>query len=151
MKVKSENGAITLYVLIAMLAFTAISVGIFINSANKQRTQLEAVEQLKAIYETGETAEEAYQKYVGGAVIPIYTAEQLLAIGNGNSIMVDGKLYSFAKGNTYVLQNDITVKGSFSPIYAMIKDKTVTFESQGYKVFEIYNGITTEYTGAKLI
>ena len=55
MKIKSQKGSIVLYTLIAMLIFSAIAVGYFIRSTNKQQIQTEAIDQLKNIYATNET------------------------------------------------------------------------------------------------
>lgn len=50
MKIKSQKGSLTMYVLISMIIITTIAVGFFVASANKQQTQVEAIEQMKKIY-----------------------------------------------------------------------------------------------------
>ncbi len=148
MSIKSQKGAITLYVLVSMLVFTMLAVGLFVTSANKQRAQLEAIEQTKKVYDSDETAEEAYQKYIGGDVIPIYTAEQFQKIGTGSNITINGKIYTFATGKTYVLKNNINLSEDFSEIRTLLQNGSVTLEGQGYKVKVTKDGVSSVYTGS---
>ena len=78
------------------------------------------------------TPEEAYQKYMGNEVIPIKTASQLLKIGSGETVIIDGKAYTFNEGCTYVLKNDITLTEDFSSVQTKIKDDYVVLEGQGH-------------------
>ena len=55
MKIKSQRGSLTMYVLISMIIITTIAVGYFVASANKQQTQVEAIEQMKKIYASNTT------------------------------------------------------------------------------------------------
>lgn len=48
---KSEKGGVTVYVLVAMLILTVTLISIYISITNKQITQLEVSEQIKAVYE----------------------------------------------------------------------------------------------------
>lgn len=149
MNIKSQKGSMILYVLIAMLAITAVAVGMFVTSANKQRTQLEAINEMQKMYDNDETPAEAYQRYIGGEIIPIYTAEQLLKVGNGETLTIDGKGYTFNEGCTYVLKSDITLEQNFKTVQDKIKDGDVTFEGQGHTITVVNNGeiqeVYTEY------
>lgn len=148
MNIKSQKGAITLYVLISMLVFTALAVGLFVKSANKQMVQLETIEQTKKVYDSDETAEEAYQKYIGGDVIPIYTAEQFKKIGTNSNITINGKIYTLATGKTYVLKNDINLSEDFAEIRTLLKNGSVSLEGQDYKVIVTKSGVSSVYTGS---
>ena len=145
MNIKSQKGAITLYVLVSMLVFTALAVGLFVTSANRQRAQLEAIEQTKKIYNSDETAEEAYQKYIGGDVIPIYNAEQFQKIGQGENVNINGKIYTLSTGKTYVLKNNINLSTDFANIRTLIKNGSITLEGQGYKITVTVNGTSSVY------
>ena len=62
----------------------------------------------KSIYEPKVTMEEIYNSYFSNdALIPIYTVNQLLAIGNGEKINIDGKIYTFTSNKVYILKNNL--------------------------------------------
>ena len=134
MNIKGQKGSATLYVLVAMLVVTTIAVGIFVQSANKQQMQLEAIEQLQKTYDSNMTPEEAYQKYMGNEVIPVKTTSQLLKIGSGETVIIDGKAYTFNEGNTYVLKNDIVCDESVLAVENLVDNGRVSLEMQGYKI-----------------
>lgn len=48
---KNEKGAITLYVLLAMLLITITLVSIYVSLTNEHLTQLDVAEQIKSTYE----------------------------------------------------------------------------------------------------
>lgn len=134
MILKSEKGSVTVYTLVVMVILTTLAIGFFVSSSNKQQTQLEALEQVKNIYTNGETATQAYQKYIGGEVIPIYNQAQLKKIGSNEIIYIDGKNYTFGTGKTYVLQKDINFVGDFSSIQTLIDNKSITLEKQNFRI-----------------
>lgn len=134
MNLKSNNGFIVGYVLITMLVFTALAIGAFVLSSNKEQTQLELTQELRNEYSNGETAEDAYKEYLGGDVIPIYTANQLKKMGTDEVVYINGKEYYFAEGKIYVLQNNITFDGDFSEIQNKIDNKKVILEKQEYEI-----------------
>ncbi len=47
---RSENGGVTIYVLVGMLILTITLVAIYVSATNKQVTQLEIAEQIKSTY-----------------------------------------------------------------------------------------------------
>ena len=151
MNIKSKKGAVSAYVLISMLVFTAISIGFFVMSANKQQTQIETFEQLKKIYLNGENENMIAAQYVGGDIIPIYTEEQIKKIGSGDNIYIDGKNYIFSTQKTYLLQNDIvfneTNDNKFSTIQEYIANKTIVLEGQGYTITVMVGEVATVYNG----
>ena len=48
---KSEKGAVSLYVLLAMLLITITLVSLYVSLSNEHLTQLDIAEQIKATYE----------------------------------------------------------------------------------------------------
>lgn len=51
MKVKSEKGSVTLFVLASMGILLIALISIYVSTTNKQLTQLEITEQIKTVYE----------------------------------------------------------------------------------------------------
>ena len=109
-KLKNEKGAITLIVLVSILFMVSFLISSYAIVANKAKTQKEIVEQTRAIYDNTENIEETYNSYfMTGEIIPIYTVEQLFAMGKGESIIIDGKYYIFSNNDStvYMLMNDL--------------------------------------------
>lgn len=150
MNLKSQKGSIILYTLVAMFVITTIAIMLFVKSANKQQTQLEASMQIQQIYNNGQTPEEAYQKYLGNEVVPIKDGEQLSKIGTGETVFVDGKAYVLAKANTYVLRNDIILNPEleveFKNVQKLIDQDQITFEGQKHTITIKYDGMESIYS-----
>ncbi len=109
MRRKSERGAITLFVLIAMLAFIAFLTTMFMIGSVKRQAQAEASKQTGAIYSERD-ADTMYGEYFGEGAIPIYTVEQLAQICSGNDVAIseeNGKIYKFTSDAVYILMNDL--------------------------------------------
>lgn len=109
-KLRDQKGAITMITLITVLFLVSFLMSTYIIISNKVKTQKEMLNETKSIYETKVTMEEIYNSYFSNdAVIPIYTVNQLLAIGNDEKINIDGKIYTFTNTEdvTYVLKNDL--------------------------------------------
>ena len=82
-----------------------------------------------------------------GSIIPIENYEQLLKIGSGEEIEINGIIYKFDLGKTYELQNDIEFTGYYDDIANLIKNNEVEFRGQDYKiVVTTDNGIKEYYT-----
>ena len=75
--------------------------------------------------------------------IPISTSEQLLKIGSGEEIEINGIKYKFETGKTYILQNDIEYTGNYDNIASLIQNKEIDFEGQEHKI------IVTNESGVK--
>ena len=104
---------------------------------NVMQNEMESMEDLK---------NQISEEYIEGN-IPIITAEQLLKIGTGEEINVNGETYIFDKGKTYVLQNDIEYTGSYENIANLIKNEEISFIGQGNKIIVTNeNGIKEYYT-----
>ena len=105
---KKEKGAITLFVLLAMMFFVMALVSLFLIASSRAKLEKQITGQIQDSYQ--EDANTVYNSYFGGEVVPIYTAEQLLKIGSGEKIRINeenGKIYTFSKDATYVLKNNL--------------------------------------------
>lgn len=110
-KLKSQNGAITMLVLISIMFLISFLISTYVLVMNKAQSQKEIVEETKKIYESPFTMEEIYNSYFNtGNIVPIYTVEQLLYMGTGKqNVNINGKYYNFNndKNTIYVLMNDL--------------------------------------------
>ena len=109
---KKEKGAITLFVLIAILFFIIVLINLLIVTANRANKQIETTQQAIDIYgKSVDEIEDLYKSYFGDKnVIPIYTAEQLqtlatLKTGETKNITINeggGKIYTLSLDKVYV-------------------------------------------------
>lgn len=114
---KSEKGAITLIVLVAMLFLITFLMSMYISIANKAQTSAETTKQIAEKYNNLEQANDIYDSYfVDSDVIPIYTREQLEKIGSEEQITIGGKIYTFASNAYYILKNDLDLGGYYDEI-----------------------------------
>lgn len=144
--VKSEKGAITILVLISVLSFVAFLISSYVIVSNKAKSQKEIVEQTKEIYSTKESMEEIYNSYFANSeIIPIYTVEQFLKIGNNQDVVINeenSKIYNFSDDGVYVLMNDLVLEKEW---YSNeLNGKIKAFELNGHKI--IADGIEYPYT-----
>lgn len=111
---KSQKGAITLVVLVAMLLLTAILMSTYIRIANKAQISAETTKQITEVYNNVGDAEDIYNNYFANTdIIPIYTVEQLKKIGSGDQITIDGKIYIFSADAYYTIQKDLDLGGYY--------------------------------------
>ncbi len=107
-KLKNENGAITILVVVSVLFMVSFLISSYTIIANKVQAQKEMITETKKIYENNSNMEETYNSYFNNEnIIPIYNAEQLVRIGSGETYEIDGKYYTFSKDATYIFMNDI--------------------------------------------
>ena len=136
---KKERGAITLFVLLAMMFFVMALISLFVVASNRTRLEKQITGQIQESYQ--EDANTVYNSYFGGEVVPIYTAEQLLKIGSEEKIRINeenGKIYTFSKDATYVLKNNLEfseeemgLTESWYPIGNQIEDGLITGRFEG--------------------
>lgn len=110
MKRKGENGAITLFALVAGLTFILFLTTMLMIGSVKRQSQAEATKQIEQIYSSGD-ADSTYFDYFGEGAVPIYTSAQLQEMCRGEQIAINeegGKYYTFSSDAVYVLMNDIT-------------------------------------------
>lgn len=115
-KIKSENGAITMLVLVSVLFIVSFLVSSYILISNKVQAQKEIIEETRKIYEPTHTMEEIYNSYFNNSnIVPIYTTQQLLMMGKGmQNVNINDKYYNFNndENTIYVLMNDIKFRAS---------------------------------------
>lgn len=116
--IKDQKGAISLFVILAMLFFLAFILGAFSITSRRNATQLEAVRETAKIYSSGVDANTLYDSMLAttpNTTIPITTFEQLKeakrieesATAIQTNYTINGKLYTYKKDASYVLANDI--------------------------------------------
>lgn len=102
---KQEKGAIVLYVSVVCLFILIIGVIAYMGTANRQATQLAELKKIEEQYQNSElTANDLYQEYDGGDIVPIYTPQQFAKVGSGEEVYVaqTGKFYTFSIDKTYM-------------------------------------------------
>lgn len=126
-RLRSENGAITILVVVSILFMISFLISSYVISANKVQAQKEIIEQTRNVY-SNYNLDEIYNSYFGKNIIPIYTAEQLLNIGNSEVdkiISINGEFYKFpANKETTESENDNNT------IYLLMND--IEFNPQDY-------------------
>ncbi len=110
-KLKNENGAITIIVLVSVLFMVSFLISTYVIVANKVQTQKEVIQEIRRIYEPERSLDEIYNSYFSTEdIIPIYNEEQLLLIGKlQDNVNINGKYYNFTNNpdTIYILMNDI--------------------------------------------
>lgn len=110
---KNQNGAISAFVMLAMVFFLVTILGIYMISSKRAQTQSESLEIVQAKYYTEGEENEKYQAKIAQSAdkIPIYTKEQLWAMGSDKAVEIEGKVYDFSKNDfsQYELKNDIVI------------------------------------------
>lgn len=126
-RLRSENGAITILVVVSILFMISFLISSYVISANKVQAQKEIIAQTKELYENY-NLDDIYNSYFGKDIIPIYTPEQLLNIGNSTVdkiISINGEFYKFpANKETTESENDNNT------IYLLMND--IEFNPQDY-------------------
>lgn len=114
---KNEKGSITILVLVSLVFLTTFLISSYIIISNKMQTQKKVISDTKEIYE--QPIEEIYNSYFNTEnIIPIYTVEQLLLIGEEHqNVNINGKYYNFTDDENiaYMLMNDLKFKVSDYP------------------------------------
>ena len=103
---------------------------------NAIQSDVEAIENLQ---------NQLYDEMCNTDTIPISTSEQLLKIGTGEEITINGIHYVFDTGKTYLLQNDIEYTGSYDNIAQLIQNNEITFEGQGHQIIVTNDSGEKEY------
>lgn len=127
-KVKNQKGAISLFVILAMLFFLAFMIGVYTVTTRRNSAQLDAARETAKIYSIGVDPNTVYDSMLSitsGSVVPISTIEQLKTLKNITendasevNYTINGKLYTYKKYKTptddatkpnitYILNNDI--------------------------------------------
>ncbi len=156
---KKEKGAITLFVLIAILFFIIVLINLLIVTANRANKQIETTQQAIDIYgKSVDEIEDLYKSYFGDKnVIPIYTAEQLqtlatLKTGETKNVTINeagGKIYTFSLDKVYVLRNDIdaSIIDNWTAIGTQTDPFNGILEGANYEIREININSSDEENG----
>lgn len=156
-RLKNEKGVITIITLVTVLFMVSFLISSYVTVANKLKTQKEIVAETREIYRPKTTMEEIYNSYFSNDnLIPIYTIEQFLAIGDNEQYNINGKIYEFSNNENvvYVLKNDLEInqeelnlEENWTPMY---KDQTFLgkFDCGGYTLkIATLNGDKIIYNG----
>lgn len=116
-KLKSQNGAIAIIVLVSVLFLTMFLISSYMVISNKLKTQKDVIDQTRQIYENYDLAE-IYNSFFNNGVIPIYSNDEYLAIGKNERVIIPelgGKYYDFTDSSNYILMNDLYIKENELP------------------------------------
>ena len=153
-KIRNQKG-ITLIALIITVVIMLILAGVAISAVVGDDGLFGKANHSVGIYENVANDEQEYMKNIIKLLdkelnlekIPIYTAEQLIKIGTGEEININGDKYEFNLEKNYILQNDIEYTGDYEKIANLIKNGKIKFTGQNYKiVVNNQNGIKEYYT-----
>ena len=123
-RIKSQNGAVTVFVVVAMLFFVLFILSSYTLISRRHQVQEENLNGFMQVY-GNKSPEERYNSYFENGAIFIYTEEQLKKVGTGELVQIqeeNGKIFEFKPDATYVLMNDIYLDdttdeaGNFTPI-----------------------------------
>ena len=154
-KIKNQNGAISLFVMLSMLFFLMFMLGAYTIVLKRNQVQTQTTTQLKSLYSS--TATDQTAKYTGRfaestEVIPISNAVEFSLIGTGNSFEQNGKIYTCGTDKKYQLTNDIIIdidndiaEKSFNfteyLLYGgKIDSKTISIDTAEHQVMYYKNG-----------
>lgn len=145
-KLKSQNGAIAIIVLVSVLFLTMFLISSYMVISNKLKTQKEVIDQTRQIYENYDLAE-IYNSFFNNGAIPIYSNEQYFKIGSNEKVIIPetgGKYYDFVDSANYILMNDLSInKSDYSDINW---DEWQRPEEKLNGGMIDYNGHTIEFT-----
>ncbi len=148
--IKNQKGAISLFVMLAMLFFLAFILGIYTLTTRRSAAQLEAVKETQAIYKKGANANSTYDSMLIGtdSVIPITTTEQIKTVkavstsSSTTKYLIDGNVYTYKKGASYRLENDIIfdfeteITGNAVQIYDyMLYNNDIKIDRNGHDIY----------------
>lgn len=111
-KLKNQNGAISLFVMLSMLFFLMFMLGAYTIVNRRNQAQVQATTQLKSLYssKTAQLSSEYKTKFAeSDEVIPISNATEFSLIATGKSFEKDGKIYTCKTNGKYQLTNDIII------------------------------------------
>jgi len=101
-----------------MLFFLVFILGIYTMTSVKNRAQAESLTEVKNIYK--QDADSIYNSKIASKdeVIPIYTKEQLDAVGSEKKFEINGKIYVFGEGTSisaanYIIEVPIYVSANY--------------------------------------
>ena len=121
MKIKNQKGAISVFVLLAMLFFLVFIMSSYAITARKVQTQTMTLSQLQYYYKR-DPATIASTKYSSTSIVPIYNYEQLKLAGTDTYDVVDNKVHFFKSSGEYQLKTNIVI--DFNSYFSSPLNKT---------------------------
>ena len=152
-RLKNEKGAITLLVVVSVLFIISFLITTYIIVSNKLQGQIERSKGIIEVYNNIDEAENIYNNLFSEHTINIENAEQLLKIGSGEVIAINGKMYTFSDNAVYILMRDITFNaGDYTELldggdWTPIGSTQYKFDGNGHKITVTkLNGIIKIYS-----
>lgn len=146
-KLKSQKGAISVFVMITMLFFLVTIVGAYMISSRRAQSQSEALEMAQDKYYKDGEEEVIYDSKIMNSSVknPVYTKEHYWAIGEDAAVEIDGKVYDFSSTDyaNYELQNDIIINMETDLKNSKFKDDLFygdEISKNGHEVLYYYQG-----------
>lgn len=151
-KLKKQTKGITLVSLVVTIIVLLILAGVTLNFTLGEdgifKKAGDAVDKYKEAQEKEKNMLmdlESSMDNITGEPIPIKTEEQLLKIGTGEKVEVDGVEYSFNTGRKYILQNDIETSKEYEKIAEKVKNREILLVGNGNKIVETREDGTKAY------
>jgi len=132
---RKEKGSITIIALTTVLFMIAFLVSTFTIIANRRQAQAEIKQNIKEVYAKDiNNIDEIYESYFtgGNSVILISTVDELLKIGSGENVTINGRIYKFTADANYKLNAslDLNVADYKTGYPTSFKDTTWTEEEE---------------------
>ena len=136
---KKQAGAISVFVMMAMLFFLFTIIGVYAIGSKRAQTQTESLKIAKEKFYS-ENAMDTYEKKMAlsNETIPIYTKEQLWTVGSDKKVEIEGKVYTFSAGAKYELKNDIIMNIETDLKNAIFKENDNKIVKNNFKMLYYY-------------
>ena len=146
-KFKSQVGAISVFVMIAMLFFLVTVIGVYTIVSRRGQAQTESLGLIQDKYcRDGEEIVRYDAKITSSdEKIPVYTKEQFWSIGEARAVEIDGKIYDYSSTDyeKYELKNDIIVNIETDLARSKFKDDLFFSDKimkNGHEILYYYQG-----------
>lgn len=150
----SQNGAISVFVMITMVFFLLTILGAYMISSKRAQAQTESIQLVEGQYYKENEENNVYRNKVAdsASVIPIYTQQQLWSIGSGEAIEIEGKVYTFHESAVYELKNDIII--NIAEMEGAKSFDETKLNKNHYEIYYYYDGnyyIATQYSNGTTV
>lgn len=153
----NEKGAISLFVVLAMMFFLVFMVGAYTTVARRNQQQAASMSDLQATYKADGEAQYDDLMGVEDLVVPITSAEDLFDIGSGKKKNIGSVDYVFSQDANYQLMNNIEIDmktlQTYGTVGATYFFKDYVLYNSNYNVikngFDVFYVIKDEINGIK--